>query len=83
MQRDHMLRQLADETFDLLIIGGGITGVGVAREASRRGIRTALVEQRDFAWGTSSRSTKLIHGGLRYLRNFEFGLVREAVIERQ
>lgn len=83
MQRDQMLRQLADETFDLLIIGGGITGVGVAREATRRGIRTALVEQRDFAWGTSSRSTKLIHGGLRYLRNLEFGLVRESVVERQ
>ncbi|MFS8665623.1 MAG: FAD-dependent oxidoreductase, partial [Limnochordales bacterium] len=78
-----MLRQLADESFDLLIIGGGITGVGVAREAARRGLRTALVEMRDFAWGTSSRSTKLIHGGLRYLRNYEFGLVREAVVERQ
>ncbi|HLT58187.1 MAG TPA: glycerol-3-phosphate dehydrogenase/oxidase [Limnochordales bacterium] len=83
VQRDHMLRQLADESFDLLIIGGGITGVGVAREAARRGLRTALVEMRDFAWGTSSRSTKLIHGGLRYLRNYEFGLVREAVVERQ
>ena len=78
-----MLRRLADETFDLLVIGGGITGVGVAREAVRRGLRTAVVEQRDFAWGTSSRSTKLIHGGLRYLRNYEFGLVREAVVERQ
>ena len=83
MQRDQMLRHLANETFDLLVIGGGITGVGVAREAARRGIRTALVEMQDFAWGTSSRSTKLIHGGLRYLRNFEFGLVRESVVERQ
>ncbi|HEY8418299.1 MAG TPA: glycerol-3-phosphate dehydrogenase/oxidase [Limnochordales bacterium] len=83
MKRDEMLRRLADETFDLLVIGGGITGVGVAREAARRGLRTAVVEQRDFAWGTSSRSTKLIHGGLRYLRNYEFGLVREAVVERQ
>ena len=83
MERQTMLRRLSSETFDLVVIGGGITGTGVAREAARRGLRTALVEQRDFAWGTSSRSTKLIHGGLRYLRNYEFGLVRESVVERQ
>lgn len=83
MDRQGMLRRLADESFDLLVIGGGITGAAVAREAAQRGLRTALVEQLDFAWGTSSRSTKLIHGGLRYLRNGEFRLVREAVVERQ
>jgi glycerol-3-phosphate dehydrogenase len=76
------LQQFADGTFDLLVVGGGITGAGVAREASLRGLRVALVEARDFACGTSSRSTKLIHGGLRYLKNMDFRLVREAVQER-
>jgi glycerol-3-phosphate dehydrogenase len=74
---------MADSTFDLLVIGGGITGAGVAREASLRGLRVALVEQSDFASGTSSRSTKLIHGGLRNLKQFDFRLVAEAVRERQ
>ncbi|MFO7245394.1 MAG: glycerol-3-phosphate dehydrogenase/oxidase [Thermaerobacter sp.] len=83
MQRQSSLAALAEEVFDLLIIGGGITGCGVAREAARRGLRTALVEAGDFAGGTSSRSTKLIHGGLRYLKEFDFQLVREAVSERQ
>lgn len=83
MQRASSLAALADNVFDLLIIGGGITGCGVAREAVRRGLRTALVEAGDFASGTSSRSTKLIHGGLRYLKEFDFHLVREAVSERQ
>lgn len=81
--RSAMLQALQDSEHDLLVIGGGITGAGVAREASLRGLSTALVERRDFACGTSSRSTKLVHGGLRYLRNFDFGLVREAVSERQ
>ncbi|MGE5674088.1 MAG: FAD-dependent oxidoreductase [Mycobacterium leprae] len=76
------LTQLTDGTFDLLVIGGGITGCGVAREAALRGLRVALVEANDFAYGTSSRSTKLIHGGLRYLKNMDFRLVREAVQER-
>jgi glycerol-3-phosphate dehydrogenase len=83
MDRARALRSLADNVFDLLVIGGGITGAGVAREASLRGFRVALVEQADFAWGTSSRSTKLIHGGLRYLKQLEFKLVAEAVSERQ
>lgn len=69
--------------FDLLIIGGGITGAGAARDAALRGYRVALVEQHDFASGTSSKSTKLIHGGLRYLEHFEFGLVFEALQERK
>lgn len=71
-----------DKSFDLLIIGGGITGAGVARDAASRGMEVALVEAQDFSFGTSSRSTKLIHGGLRYLENFEFGLVFEALSER-
>lgn len=70
------------EVFDVLIIGGGITGAGLALDATVRGLKTALVEKRDFAAGTSSRSTKLIHGGLRYLEQFDFALVREALLER-
>lgn len=80
--REANLRRLKEETFDFLIIGGGITGAGVARDAARRGLKVALVERSDFAVGTSSRSSKLIHGGLRYLENFEFGLVFEALSER-
>lgn len=68
---------------DVLVIGGGITGVGVARDAAMRGLKVALVEQEDLAYGTSSRSSKLIHGGLRYLEHYEFGLVFESVSERQ
>jgi glycerol-3-phosphate dehydrogenase len=78
-----MLERAAAERFDLLVIGGGITGAGIAREAALGGRRVALVERADFASGTSSRSSKLIHGGLRYLRNYEFRLVHEAVVERQ
>lgn len=80
--RQQILTKLANETFDLLIIGGGITGVGIALDAASRGLKTALVEKNDFAFGTSSRSTKLIHGGLRYLKQFEFGLVKEVGSER-
>jgi glycerol-3-phosphate dehydrogenase len=83
MDRARTLRELETLTYDLLVIGGGITGAGVAREASLRGFRVALVEAHDFASGTSSRSTKLIHGGLRYLKQFDFKLVAEAVQERQ
>ena len=68
---------------DVLVIGGGITGAGVALDAASRGYSVALVEQADFASGTSSRSSKLVHGGLRYLQNFDLGLVREALLERQ
>ncbi len=80
--RQGALRRFREETFDLLIIGGGITGAGVARDAASRGLKVALVEKNDFAWGTSSRSSKLIHGGLRYLQSAEFGLVFEALSER-
>jgi glycerol-3-phosphate dehydrogenase len=76
-------RRLADERFDVLVVGGGITGCGVALDAVTRGLRTALVERDDFASGTSSKSSKLVHGGLRYLQQREFGLVREGLAERQ
>lgn len=75
--------QLLDREWDLIVIGGGITGAGILLEAARRGLKTLLVEQRDFAWGTSSRSSKLVHGGLRYLKEGKFGLTRESVHERQ
>lgn len=81
--RTRNLGRLSDETFDLLVIGGGITGAGVAREAALRGLSVALVEARDFGSGTSSRSSKLIHGGLRYLEQGEIALVREAATERK
>src|SRR5689334_5002206 len=77
------LRRLADERFDVLVIGGGITGVGVALDAASRGLRVALVERDDFASGTSSKSSKLVHGGLRYLQNGDVRLVYEALSERQ
>ena len=76
------LRRLHHESFDLLVIGGGINGAGIAREAALRGLRTALVEKADFASGTSSRSSKLVHGGFRYLETGDFGLVLEASRER-
>lgn len=77
------LEKLQSETFDILVIGGGITGVGIALDAAGRGLKVALIEKQDFAAGTSSRSTKLIHGGLRYLKQLEFGLVREVGQERR
>lgn len=80
--RPLMLSRLQQEEFDLLIIGGGITGAGIALDAAARGLKVALVEKNDFAYGTSSRSTKLIHGGLRYLKQLEFGLVKEVGSER-
>jgi glycerol-3-phosphate dehydrogenase len=70
------------DSFDLVVVGGGITGAGVALDAASRGYSVAVVEKSDFAAGTSSRSSKLIHGGLRYLQNFDLGLVREALLER-
>jgi glycerol-3-phosphate dehydrogenase len=82
-RRDQALSQLAGQTFDVLVIGGGITGAGVALDAASRGLRTALVEKDDFASGTSSKSSKLVHGGLRYLQQREFRLVYENLAERQ
>ena len=81
--RSETIQKLQKETFDILVIGGGITGVGIALDAAGRGLKVALVEKQDFAAGTSSRSTKLIHGGLRYLKQLEFGLVREVGHERK
>src|SRR5262249_17423506 len=80
--RAGMAGLLAQE-WDVLVVGGGITGAGILLEASRRGLRALLVEQRDFAWGTSSRSSKLVHGGLRYLKEGQFALTRESVHERE
>jgi glycerol-3-phosphate dehydrogenase len=80
--RRSALRRLADETFDVVVIGGGVTGAGCALDAATRGLGVALLEQRDFGAGTSSRSSKLIHGGLRYLEQLNFHLVREALEER-
>jgi glycerol-3-phosphate dehydrogenase len=80
--RSAMLSRLAAERFDVLVIGGGITGAGAALDAASRGLRVALVEARDLASGTSSRSSKLVHGGLRYLEQFDFKLVYEALRER-
>ncbi len=83
LRRDHALARLADETFDVLVVGGGITGTGVALDAASRGLRTALIDKGDFASGTSSKSSKLVHGGIRYLQQKEIGLVYEALAERQ
>ncbi len=82
LQRHTHTERLANTTFDLAVIGGGITGVGIALDAVSRGLNVCLVEKHDFASGTSNKSTKLIHGGLRYLKNFEIGLVRESGRER-
>lgn len=81
--RNKNILTLQYEDFDLLIVGGGITGAGVARDAASRGMKVALIEADDFASGTSSRSSKLIHGGIRYLEQYEFDLVFEALSERQ
>src|SRR3954451_6943989 len=77
------LRRLGDERFDVLVVGGGVTGAGTALDAASRGLRTALVERDDFASGTSSKSSKLVHGGLRYLQQGDVTLVYEALAERQ
>jgi glycerol-3-phosphate dehydrogenase len=81
--REDALQSIRSEHFDVAVIGGGITGAGVALDAASRGFSVALVEKRDYAAGTSSRSSKLVHGGLRYLQQFDVGLVREALLERQ
>ena len=80
--RQQLLDELASTEYDVVVIGGGITGAGILLDATSRGMKAALIEKRDFAWGTSSRSTKLIHGGLRYLKQLELGLVREVGRER-
>jgi len=74
---------LSGEDFDLLVIGGGITGCGVARDAAMRGLKVALVERDDFASGTSGRSSRLVHGGIRYLEHGQLHLVYESIRERQ
>src|SRR5207253_5545537 len=81
--REEALAAFAQDRFDVVVIGGGITGAGVALDAASRGYSVALVEKADFAAGTSGRASKLVHGGLRYLQQFDLGLVREALLERQ
>ncbi|MGZ5311753.1 MAG: FAD-dependent oxidoreductase [Solirubrobacterales bacterium] len=83
ISRPQALEAVQADPFDVVVIGGGITGAGVALDAASRGYSVALVERFDFAQGTSSRSSKMVHGGLRYLQNFDLGLVREALLERQ
>lgn len=82
LNRRKVFKQFKEKEYDLLIIGGGITGAGIALDAANRGIKVALVEKNDFAFGTSSRSTKLVHGGLRYLKNFQWKIVSEIGKER-
>lgn len=81
--RETALARVASEQWDMIVIGGGITGAGVAREAARRGLRTLLVEQRDYAWGTSSRSSKMVHGGLRYIAQGDIRLTWHSLTERE
>jgi glycerol-3-phosphate dehydrogenase len=83
ISRAQAIAAMQEDGFDVVVVGGGITGAGVALDAASRGYSVALVERGDFAQGTSSRSSKMVHGGLRYLQNFDLGLVREALLERQ
>jgi glycerol-3-phosphate dehydrogenase len=83
LSREAALEAVTGERFDVVVVGGGITGAGTALDAASRGYTVALVERDDYAIGTSSRSSKMVHGGLRYLQNFDLGLVREALLERQ
>src|SRR5947209_4009865 len=82
LSRETALSGLSGQTLDILVIGGGIVGAGVARDAAMRGFQVGLIDQRDFAFGTSSRSSRLLHGGLRYLAQGRIGLVREASVEK-
>ena len=82
LNRQEVLDSIDGHTFDLTIVGGGVTGAGIALDAASRGLNVLLLEKGDFASGTSNKSTKLIHGGLRYLKQFEFGLVKETGTER-
>src|SRR3954470_21907856 len=81
--RIEVLRHLAETPLDLLVIGGGIVGSGIARDAAMRGLEVALVDRHDFAFGTSSRSSRMLHGGLRYLEQGRIGLVRAASVEKK
>jgi glycerol-3-phosphate dehydrogenase len=83
LSRARAIEEIAGKHFEVVVIGGGITGAGVALDAASRGYSVALLERGDYALGTSSRSSKMVHGGLRYLQNFDLGLVREALVERQ
>jgi len=83
ISRNDALQAIQEHAFDVVVVGGGITGAGVALDAASRGYSVALLERDDFGKGTSSRSSKMVHGGLRYLQNFDLGLVREALLERQ
>jgi glycerol-3-phosphate dehydrogenase len=83
LSRAAALQEISGQRFEVVVIGGGVTGAGVALDAASRGYSVALLERGDYAIGTSSRSSKMVHGGLRYLRNFDLGLVREALLERQ
>jgi glycerol-3-phosphate dehydrogenase len=83
LTRARAIEEIAGRHFEVVVIGGGITGAGVALDAASRGYSVALLERHDYAVGTSSRSSKMVHGGLRYLQNFDLGLVREALLERQ
>src|SRR5687768_11079590 len=80
--RTSAIERMRGDTLDVLVVGGGIVGSGVARDAAMRGLRTALIDRHDFAFGTSSRSSRLLHGGLRYLAQGRIGLVREASVEK-
>jgi len=82
LDRSKDLKRAASETFDLIIVGGGITGAGIAREAALRNLKFIIIDKNDFAFGTSSKSSKLAHGGFRYLANGDFKLVRESTTER-
>src|SRR4051794_38793575 len=83
LTRAAAVEAVAGQSFEVVVIGGGITGAGVALDAASRGYSVALLERGDYAIGTSSRSSKMVHGGLRYLQNLDLGLVREALLERQ
>jgi glycerol-3-phosphate dehydrogenase len=83
LSRARAIEEIAGKHFEVVVVGGGITGAGVAFDAASRGYSVALLERGDYALGTSSRSSKMVHGGLRYLQNFDLGLVREALLERQ
>src|SRR2546421_11748198 len=81
--RSELIESFSSPPLDLLIVGGGIVGSGIARDAAMRGLRVALIEQHDLAFGTSSRSSRLLHGGLRYLAQGRIGLVHEASVEKK
>src|SRR5436189_2893397 len=82
-RRAQAIQSLTETPLDLLVIGGGIVGAGIARDAAMRGLRIGLVEQHDFAFGTSSRTSRLLHGGVRYLAQGRLGLVRQASVEKK